>query len=157
MKSKFYLSLLTAFILGAVMLGGCKKKDDPEPTRSELFTNKNWRVTAWTSDPAISINGVLVTNVFNQMDPCSKDDLFRFNSNGVYTFDEGASKCNTNDPQTTTGTWSFNSDQTIVSVTEAGGTTSYNIESVSESTLKANTVFNDGNNNYTWSFTYTKN
>ena len=156
MKKTFYLFALIIAATTSLVFDGCKKKDDDPPTKTELLTNKNWKVTALTSDPAVSINGVLVTNVFNQFNGCQKDDLFRFSTNGIYTFDEGGTKCNTNDPQTITGTWAFNANQTIVSVTQGGNTTSYNLESLNETTMKANTVFFDGANNYTWSYTYTK-
>ena len=155
MKKKLYVSALMVAV-SAIIFNGCKKKDDPEPTKTELLTGKNWKVTALTSDPAVDINGVLVTNVYNQMDQCSKDDLDRFESNGIYKFDEGLTKCNVNDPQTVTGTWSFNSNQTIITVTVNGNTSSFNVESIGESTMKANTVYNDGANNYTWSYTWTR-
>jgi len=156
MKKKIYLLALMMVAVSTLILDGCKKKDDDDPTRMELFTNKNWKTTAWTSDPAININGVLVTNVYNQLAACVKDDLDRFATNGIYTFDEGASKCNVNDPQTVSGTWAFNSNQTIVTVTVGGNSISYNIESIGENTMKANRVYNDGTNNYTYSLTYTK-
>lgn len=156
MKKNFYIFALLMAATTTLLFDGCKKKDD-DPTKTELLTNGTWRQTAFTSDPAISINGVLVTNVFNQFPACQKDDLTKFLTTGIVNFDEGLSKCNVNDPQTTTGTWAFNSTQTVVSITENGTVSSYNIESLGESTLKANYVFNDGANNYTFSITWTKN
>ncbi len=40
--------------------------------------------------------------------------------NGTYTFEEGASKCDPSDPQVwDSGTWVFNSDQTIIVMTSS--------------------------------------
>ncbi|MCX6256321.1 MAG: hypothetical protein NTW49_00205 [Bacteroidia bacterium] len=133
----------------------CKK--DETKSRTELLTGKYWITTAVTIDPAVNINGTLVTDIFAQEETCRQDDLQKFTTNGVYTFDEGASKCSANDPQTTNGIWSFNSDDTILSITDNGVTDSYTIISINSMTIvaKYSEVADYGSGAMTYTYTVT--
>jgi hypothetical protein len=68
--------------LSVTLFSGCKKDKEeetvtptpaPAPTKTELLTGKSWKVTALTCDPAIdwNANGVMVTNIYAQLSPCS--------------------------------------------------------------------------------------
>ncbi len=110
---KTNLLLIVSLFLAAL---SCKK--DEEPTNKELLCGKNWILTAETVSPAINFDGILISDLYAQMDDCTKDDVSKFNTNGTYTFEEGATKCDVNDPQVwDSGTWVFNSDQTILVIT----------------------------------------
>jgi hypothetical protein len=109
----------------------------PQGTRLTLLTDKNWIITAATISPGVNIGGTIITDFYGQYQPCDKDDFIRFERPSVFKSDEGATKCNMTSPQTTTGTWVFNSDQTIVTVTEQGGApVSINILELTDSTLR---------------------
>lgn len=163
MRTTNKIITMSLMVLGMAISGCSDKKDDPaptptpapEPTKTELLTGKNWKMTAFTSNPAINWDGsgTMVTDVYAQMSSCDKDDISVFNVNNTYTDDEGATKCDPADPQTTSGTWVFNPTQTILTL---DGTDSYNIEALSSSSLKLNQVYNDGTTNYTFTFTFTK-
>lgn len=130
MKTFFRLkSALVALTLLSIVFTSCEKDKDNKPDNVGLLTGKNWKMTAFTIDPAIDWfgNGTQVTNIYAQLPACAKDDLAVFNKNGTVNFDEGASKCSPNDPQTTSGTWAFNTDKTILSVTTEGETESWKI------------------------------
>jgi len=133
-----------------VVLGSCKK----EETKKQKLCGKYWINTAITVEPAVLVNGTPILDWFSQMNQCDKDDLQKFDENGVYTFDEGASKCSIDAPQSVNGTWSFNSDETIASVSWGGNTRSYSIIDLSSTKLvaKYSTVGNDG---LTYTFTVT--
>jgi hypothetical protein len=133
MMKKIYL---LGIVLAMFVLGNCKK--DSNPSKTEMLTGKSWMVTAWTVDPAYPINGTTVTNWYAQMDACEKDDIVNFKSGGTYTIEEGATKCYDGDPQVyETGTWTFNSDETIIVMTPNGDTpVSCTIVSLSSNTLK---------------------
>ncbi len=129
---KTFFRLKTTFLALAVLsiaFVSCEKDKDNKPDNTELLTGKNWKLTAFTIDPAIDWfgNGTLVTNIYAQLPTCAKDDLATFNKNGTVNFDEGATKCDPNDPQTTSGTWAFNTDKTIISVTTDGETESWKV------------------------------
>ena len=110
---KLNLILIVSLFLAAF---SCKKDD--APTKKDLLCGKNWMLTAETVSPAINFNGILITDLYAQLDDCTKDDISKFNTNGTYTFEEGVTKCDVNDPQVwDSGTWVFNSDQTILVLT----------------------------------------
>ncbi len=121
------------FMSTIVLLSASCKKDSSEPSNTEKICGKNWRVVALTVNPGITIGTVTVTDYLAQIPSCSKDDFSTFNTNGTYTDDEGASKCSPSDPQTTSGTWKFNSNETIVTL---DNTDSYTILINDGSTLK---------------------
>ena len=151
--------LRPVLFLMAVLVGllSCKKDDKTSLTKTEMLTGKYWITTSMTVSPAVMVAGTPITDIWAQADACSKDDLQKFDTPNLFTADEGATKCDVNAPQTTTGTWSFNSDQTVISVTQGTDTYSYNIINLSESEFKASyqelSDLGAGSLNYT--FTYT--
>lgn len=128
---------LVAAVLGLTVLGCKKTAETPAPTKTELLTNKNWVATAITISPALPLGGTLITDYYAQLPSCTKDDFIRFETPSIYKEDEGAVKCNPAKPQTVIGTWTFNGDQSVVTTsTPTGGTQSYNIVELSDSSLK---------------------
>lgn len=146
--------LFTVLAVLVVLLSTCKKDE----SNTDKLCGKYWISTAVTIDPPIIVGGTPITDFFSQMAQCWKDDLQKFDKNGIYTFDEGASKCAVNDPQTVTGTWAFNSDETIATVTWGGGSRSYTIISLSSSKLVAKYTeladYGSGALNYTYTVTH---
>lgn len=84
-----------------VVLSACNKHADYIP-REELISSKSskgWKTTA------ILIND---ENIFDIQDDCDRDDIQHFFADGKYEADEGASKCDPDDPQIFfTGTWAL--------------------------------------------------
>lgn len=134
----------------------CKKDDDAGPDKVKILTDGQWQLTAMTADPAIDWFGTPVTNVYAQLPACIKDDLTIFKPNGTVNFDEGPSKCEPNDPQTTTGTWTFNTTLTILSVTQDGETESWDVSELKGNTFKAEYKIVEGGVTYTIDVTFTK-
>ena len=93
------------FLLVVTMLvfAGCQKDDDP-PSNSELIVGKNWTITNYlvsenSSPPFDLFTTPGITN-------CTKDDIYKFSTDGKYIIDEGATRCYQNDPQIyQEGTW----------------------------------------------------
>lgn len=130
---KRFLILLTVLVF---TLPACKK--DKSPT--ELLTGNDWRIKSWTVSPAL----LGVTDLYaTYYDDCDKDDFTSFESNGVAIFDEGATKCNAADPQTTTGAWSLNDAETEFTLTEDGVTDTWTIKELTESTFKLENTFQE--------------
>lgn len=154
------ISLKTLVVLlGAAALfttASCKKDDDTTPDKAKILTGGQWQLSAMTSDPAIDWFGTPVTNVFAQLPACIKDDVTIFKTDGKVNFDEGASKCSPNDPQTTTGTWTFNPAQTVLSVTKDGETESWNVSELKGNTFKAVYPIVEEGITYSISVTFTK-
>jgi hypothetical protein len=110
------LKLYLMVVLFGLSIFGCKK--DSTATVKENLTGK-WMMTAMTISPAI--NGV--TDMFSTSDACGKDDLTIFNADGTITKDEGAVKCNSSNPQTSSGgTWVLSADGKKLTMTNTSGT-----------------------------------
>ena len=106
-------------------VSACKKDEEtpaePQKSTKDYLTAGYWKTTAMTIDPGINIGGTVITDFFAQMLPCTKDDLTRFETNGKITDDEGATKCDPNDPQTTTdGNWVLAADNKSVTISYPG-------------------------------------
>jgi len=159
MKNSILLTLVLIAITAS--FNSCKKDKEEvttPKTKTQLLCGKNWKLTAEICDPAIDWNGsgAVSTNVYNQMQSCEKDDIVIFNTNGTYTNDEGVSKCNTADPQTVTGSWVFNTNETILSRTRNGETISFDINTLNETSLILIYIEVINSINYTLTATYTK-
>jgi hypothetical protein len=90
---------LSFFLVATALLFSSCGKDK---TKTELLTG-SWKFTNAVSGS---------TNVFATIPACSKDDVFTFLANGTVTTDEGPSKCNAGDPQTTSGPWRWAANET---------------------------------------------
>lgn len=112
------------------ILAACKKDDDP--SKKDLLCAKNWKITS-----AVMTTGLLSIDAYQAMEACEKDDITKFNTDGVVLYDS-KTKCNINDPATETGTWVFNSDQTIITF---DGSESWEIVELTSSTLKVKYQF----------------
>lgn len=128
----------------------CKKEDKtPAKTKTELLTAHYWKLTALTVDPPL----LTVTNLYAQMSPCTKDDIQKYNTNNTVIYDEGPTKCDPADPQTTTASWNFNSTETII--TEDGE--NENVLNLTENELKLSYELTDNGITYVVTATFAKN
>jgi hypothetical protein len=146
--------LFATLILSSLFIG-CSKDDKEEvkqPTKTELLTAHYWQATALTIDPPLSIGGTQISDFYAQLDNCSKDDLEKYNTNNTVTYDEGPTKCDPTDPQTQTSPWSFNSDETILTVDGE----SYKILTLTSTQLKMSFKELIDGINYTYTATYAK-
>jgi len=159
MKLNFNSLLIATLALGMMVSMGACKKDNKSKT--ELLTNNSWKMKAFTINPAIDFfgNGQLITDLY--ADPlfspaCKKDNFMTFKDNGQVVTDEGPTKCGPNDPQTTTETWIFNSDETVITVTELDGTdpASLNVTTLSENELKITETESIDNIVYTYTIVF---
>ena len=126
------LKSILAISLLAFFLANCSKSSDnppPPKTKAQLLTQASWKF-----DNA-KVGGVDVSALLK---PCEKDNVIVFVSPSTGTLDEGASKCNSADPQTVPFTWNFaNNDQTlhVSTVLFAGGSSDFTIVDLSETQL----------------------
>ena len=126
-------------LMVVLAMASCKKDD---PSTTQLLTDPDgWILVAMTVDPPIvdPITGTSITDFYAQMDACDKDDITIFQDNGTYITDEGATKCDPNDPQTQTGTWVLSADEKTITVDGE----SWTIESLSKSSMRVTFPFNE--------------
>ena len=129
---------------------------NPAPDYNALITAKNWKLTALTVDPARAYYflGPEITNWYAQMKECETDNIYTFNSNGSFSIDEGASKCDTDDPQTRTGTWVFNPEKTIYTTNIKSEAKSYKISQLNSNQLIVTYTQDALGTEYTYTATY---
>ena len=100
------------FALLSILLFACKKSSDSNnntpKSKTDLITASLWRF-----DNA-KVAGVDISGSF---DDCLKDNTVTFVSNGTGTIDEGPTKCDAADPQTTSFNWSFENNESSIHTT----------------------------------------
>lgn len=110
--------LLALFSVSALMIIvlSCSKDSEQAPTRAQLLT-RNWKQT----DLLASQSGLPAVSVFDMFfEACDKDNIWQFKSDGTFIVVEGATKCNSTDPDTvTTGTWQLIENDTKIILDDA--------------------------------------
>lgn len=151
MKKKPLL-LVSAFAILA--FSACKK----DKTKTELLTDGSWKMTAASISPAQDFNGDGVPDDFFQTFPaCEKDNVLTFKEGGTWVDDEGATKCDAADPQSTTGTWAFKENESKIElITPNVDTALATIITLDESTFKFNIKVGDPADNTIVTITYGK-
>ena len=134
-------TLLTISVLiFLVLLNSCKKEEE---SNTDKLCGKYWVITEATIDPSLPITdefGNIIgytSNIFAQMEPCDKDNVEKYNSDGTLVWDTRV-KCDVSEVQSGTGTWIFNSDETKITETYGNESITYDIIELSNSKLKVN-------------------
>ncbi len=123
------LKITTVLIFIFVSVSSCKKSSTSGKTKTQLLTQSNW-----VFSNAI-VNGLDISGFLQS---CQTDNILTFSANGSGVLDEGATKCNSNDPQTRSFTWSFMSNETTLHISDtlfAGGNNDFHIVALSETQL----------------------
>lgn len=123
-KAVFPILLLAIFVFSA-----CKKSSTHVKTNTELITQ-----TSWKFDNA-KVNGVDASSFLQS---CQTDNIIIFSSGGTGSLDEGATKCNSGDPQTNPFSWNFASNETVLHVSTvlfSGGSSDFTIVALNDTQL----------------------
>jgi hypothetical protein len=115
---------LSLLFLAALALGSCKKNDDNSPSapsKTDLLTAKSWRVIADKTTTIVGINASTTEDNYASAPACERDDFIKFGTDKTATYNEGADKCSSYAPQTTTLNWNFNSAETELVYSEPNG------------------------------------
>jgi hypothetical protein len=110
MNSKYLLIAIPVLLISIV---SCKKKSDDDGSKAAALTEKAWKYKSAGVD--LDKNGSIDQSLpSGTMQPCMLDNLYTFKSDNTGTIDEGGTKCNTTDPQTTPFNWNFTDNQTSI-------------------------------------------
>ncbi|TGE26392.1 DUF5004 domain-containing protein [Hymenobacter metallicola] len=161
MKTPFRLPLLALFSVVSLVSVSCKKDKENSPapkTKTDMLSGKDWILTAQTVEPGMTADdGSTVTDLFPYLEDCDTDDLMRYETSGSCALDEGASRCNPNSPQRYSGTWSFDSNETVLKTNmQTLGNSSFNIIELNDNTLKISGIRNAQGQNRKFTYTYSK-
>ena len=117
----------------SLLFSACSKSDsnsNASKTKTQLLTQASWKFSGAT------VNGADVSSLIS---PCQKDNILTFSATGgTGTLDEGATKCNASDPQTTPFTWSFTNNEATLHVSAVfftGGSNDFTIVSLTDTQL----------------------
>ncbi|HMK26386.1 MAG TPA: hypothetical protein VK483_10175 [Chitinophagaceae bacterium] len=116
----------------------CNKDDAPAPTpktKTQLMTQSSWKFKSATA------NG---SDASGLLQACQKDNFYIFLAAGTGTADEGLTKCNAGDPQTTNLTWNFANNETMLHISTSLFTNTSNdftLVSISETELVVSTFY----------------
>ena len=111
-----------SFLLFGTLFLGCKKSADPAPA---VTKTDNISASSWTyQDGGIDANRDGVVDAggsFAALSPalvpaCRTDNAITFKKDNTGTVDEGTTKCNTTDAQSTTFNWNFSDNETNLNV-----------------------------------------
>lgn len=146
-KIKFiFIAFITTSFLG---MYSCKK--DEKESAKEKIQDKNFYMTNIVSKE----NNVVVETIADY-DPCELDNIFRLNSNGTGSFDEGATKCDPTDEQTIPFNWTMTNNDTKLNLSVLFFTESFDILENNGTTLRLLYTEVDSGYVYTSETTYTR-
>lgn len=135
MKSTLKSAAALLFICTLAVIG-CKK-DDPSPVEI-LTAGTCWKMTL--------LEGFDKTNnvwAAVPIEDCQADDCFSFKTDQTFTVEEGAAKCNPNDPQQSKGTWSLSDDGKKLSLSDSSNTDVGTIIELKEGKLVYEATFDE--------------
>lgn len=104
---KIFPSILCLAFFACAFIS-CNKKSNqqtPQPTKTDHLTASSWKLNAAGVDQ--DRNGTIDFSVMALIPACVIDNSITFKRDNTGVTDEGASKCNAADPQTTNFNWSF--------------------------------------------------
>ena len=143
-------SMITAF--------SCKKNENTSDnagtskTKTELLTTGTWKYIGATINPGYDYygDGITVTNIFDIMKTCEKDDFETYKTNGTWEYNEGPTKCDPSYPQLFSLPWNFAANETKLVL----GTDENTILELTATRLKLRYTFEDAGVIYTEEDTY---
>jgi hypothetical protein len=138
---KIFSSLLFVSAL-TLLMGSCKKETTnptPAQTNTDHLTTSAWKheSSGVDTDKDGSINVPLAT-LGVTLPACRLDNLLTFKKDNTAMADEGATKCNDSDPQSTNFNWSFADNEKSLNISgnvfpELNG--KFNIKTLTNTTL----------------------
>lgn len=118
MKKLIYL-----LISVTILLNSCAKEtvyleagEEDGTVSSGTLGGTKWRMTSLILGQEIS-GQKTEQDLFPLAENCAKDDVMMFNAGNNFVYDEGASKCDSGDPQQEAGTWTLSDDKKKLTLT----------------------------------------
>lgn len=143
----FNVTLIASGVSGKDTLNKPVTIAQPKPvqTPEQLLCGQAWVLTGFRVGSEDADANVI---------ECRRDDRSKFNLDQSYVFDEGASKCDPADPQTSSGRWLFNESKTILTWTNGQAPYSYTVLRLTETVLELRYVDNSTSTPVTITITY---
>ena len=122
---------LFAVLIFTLAFASCDNIEIDLPINSDL-ADTQWELVSFIIEDDNGTNETI-----GDMEPCELDNVLVFNSNSTFAFDEGLTKCDTDDPQIQDGgIYVLSDDQTGLVLTIDDEVTGMKVLELSETTLK---------------------
>jgi hypothetical protein len=149
-ESTMKRSVLAVCLFTGSFLIACDDGKTPtssDSDRKSLLVASQWKLTAHTVTPELDYegDGHLIADLYEVSGACIHDDIHTFKADSKWSVDEGASKCDPEDPQIEQGSWSMNATQTELTLQSEldQSPTVFKIASASSSQLKVTLTSTD--------------
>lgn len=146
-------------LAGLLFTTACNKDDEnATPDKTGLLTAHSWVIQDLTVSPAYDWfgDGNPITDIYSLFPVCALDDFTTFQTDGKAIFNEGAKKCFSEDPQTRTGSWAWQDNETAIAVTENGETEKWKLVKLTATELAAEFTVTEDGVAYTFTSSYKK-
>jgi hypothetical protein len=154
-----FIAMQTIIKLLAALLTICtyctctKSKVNTTEELTKLLVAHNWHITQASVSPALysPILGNTTNDYFTYfVSTCIYDNQWRFFDNNTYQLDEGATRCNSTDPQTITRKWSFSLTFDAINTANLDGSQpiNYQLLMLTDYSLKIRRTIEVSNNKY---------
>jgi len=127
---------ITIILFAALSIFSACEDDTDDKTKRDLLCQDDWKLNAWTATIVYS-GSTQIFDLFNNPEEngiqvCILDDEVEFDTDGDFSTKPGPLSCNRS--LMGNGEWGFMSEETILSMTEYGLTSSrdYTIETLTE-------------------------
>ncbi len=126
-------------------------------TNTQKLCDKNFKVTAISVNPGFFDGNATITDWYasSYFPQCQKDNLINFKTNGTCIEDESTVVCS-GSAQSTPGTWLWNTNETILTITQGTVVSSINVITNDGATLKGTVTETANGTNYVFTYTYAK-
>lgn len=104
MQKLLWVPCLMILVLSIAWASCGKSNSNNNNSNVTLLTKSTWKFD--TAGIDLDKNGT-IDQEDNSLEPCFKDNTYMFNKDSTVVMDEGATKCNAADPQTSTYSWTI--------------------------------------------------
>ena len=104
--------LLVGVIFTSLMFNSCKNETTP-PSKTDLLTNKTWKIITKAIVPSFVMGGITVTDITVMESDEMKAYTYKFNKDGT------AYRYSASNQMIAQTSWSFNSDETQITFNPA--------------------------------------
>ncbi len=117
MKPAVFNILTLIFLIFSVFACSKNNSGSTGTTKSNtiLLTQSAWKIQTVAIDT--NKDGKADLDATASIQTCQLDNVYTFKADSTGQMDEGATKCNSSDPQTVAYTWTFKNNQTTLSGT----------------------------------------
>lgn len=145
-----------AWPLALLLLSACQPAEEvPRPaTKADYLVGKDWALASVQVAPGFERGPDVITDLFPYYDACRRDNSWRFEAAGQFSFDEGASRCTSYDPQRVAGQWALTTDERKLVLTIDEDDLVLNLGDVTHQHLQLLSTLNEDGKVYTITETY---